>query len=186
MFSGHSDKLKDLPMLTKPLLLASALVYSIPAAAELPTPSQAAAGQNAQAYLFHSGAGDVFEITSSMLAVKQSRSADVRSFGSMLIADHTNLSNTALGVAKSAGIAPPPPVLSQAQMGMITQLTNAGAAFDRVYMQQQVAAHQMALGINQAYAANGDNPALRQAAATAVPVIQQHLSRAQQLLASVR
>jgi putative membrane protein len=69
---------------------------------------------------------------------------------------------------------------------MITQLTNAGAAFDRVYMQQQVAAHQMALGINRAYAANGDNPALRQAAATAVPVIQQHLSRAQQLLASVR
>jgi putative membrane protein len=81
---------------------------------------------------------------------------------------------------------PPPPVLSPAQMGMITQLTNAGGGFDRVYMQQQVAAHQMALGLNQGYAASGDTPAIRQAAASAVPVIRGHLEQAQQLLASTR
>jgi putative membrane protein len=168
------------------LILALALVLSAPAAAELPIPNQAAASSNAQAFLFHSGAGDVFEITTSMMAVKKSQNPDIRSFASMLIGEHTNLSNTALATAKGAGIMPPPPVLSAAQMVQITQLTSAGANFDRLYMQQQVAAHQIALAMMQSYAANGDTPALRQVAASAVPVIQGHLARAQQLSATSR
>lgn len=104
----------------------------------------------------------------------------------MLIGEHTNLSNTALATAESAGVVPPPPVLSASQMGQITQLTSAGASFDRVYLQQQVAAHQVALGTMQSYAANGDTPALRQVATSGVPAIQGHLARAEQLLATVR
>jgi putative membrane protein len=170
----------------KLLVLAATLFTPAVVQAELPTPPQAAATQNAQAYLFHGGAGDVFEITSSMMAIQHSQNPDVRAFATMLISDHTTLSNTALATAKSAGFMPPPPVLSPAQMAMITQLTNAGAAFDRVFLQQQVAAHQMALGLHQSYASQGDTPALRQVAATAVPAIQGHLARAQQLLAATR
>jgi putative membrane protein len=178
---------KEFPVRIKPLVLAAALVFaSAGAQAELPTPPQAAATQDAQAYLFHSGAGDVFEITTSMLAMQHSQNADVRAFAMMLIGDHTTLSNTALATAKGAGVMPPPPVLSPAQMAMITQLTNAGSAFDTVYLEQQVTAHQAALGLTQSYAANGDTPALRQTAATAVPAIQGHLARAQQLLAAAR
>ena len=44
----------------------------------------------------------------------------------------------------------------------------------------------MALTMQQGYAASGDTPALRQGAAAAVPVIQGHLARAQQLLAGMR
>jgi putative membrane protein len=170
----------------KPIILAASLFTSAAAQAELPTPPQGAAGRNAQAYLFHAGAGDVFEISSSMMAVQHSPNPGVRAFATMLIADHTNLSNTTLATAKTAGVMPPPPVLSPAQMAMITQLTNAGADFDRVYLQQQVSAHQMALQLQQSYAAQGDTPALRQSAAAAVPAIQGHLARAQQLLAATR
>lgn len=171
---------------TMRMLIGAATLMSAPAAAELPVPPQAAADQNAQAYLFHGGAGDIFEATSSMLAVQHSQNPSVKAFATMLIGDHSMLSNTALATASGAGVMPPPPVLSAAQMGMITQLMNAGPGFDRTYLQQQVAAHQMALAINQRYAASGDTPALRQAAASAVPVIQAHLAEAQQLLASLR
>ena len=173
-------------MRLKPMIMAATLFTSAAAQAELPTPPQAAAGQNSQAYLFHAGAGDVFEISSSMLAIQHSQNPGVRAFATMLIAHHTDLSNTTLRTAKSAGLMPPPPVLSTAQMGMITQLTNAGAAFDRVYLQQQVTAHQMAIQLQQSYAAHGDTPALRQSAASAVPAIQAHLTRAEQLLAGAR
>jgi putative membrane protein len=53
--------------------------------------------------------------------------------------------------------------------------------FDRVYMRQQVAAHEMALALHRNYAARGDTAALRTVAGAAVPVVQQHLTRAQQL-----
>lgn len=167
-------------------VFALSLLAAGPLRAELPTPPEAAAGSEAQAYLFYGGAGDVFEISSSMMAIQHSQNPQVRAFALMLISDHTNLSNTTLATAKSAGVMPPPPMLTPAQMGMITQLTNAGASFDRVYLQQQVLAHQNALNLQQSYAASGDTPPLRQAAASAVPAIRGHLAQAQQLLAMAR
>ena len=139
------------------------------------------------AYLFYGGAGDIFEITTSMMAIQHSQNPQVRAFATMLIDDHTRLTNNALATATAAGVTPPPPELSPAQKAMIGQLIAAGpAGFDRAYLSQQVPAHQMALAMNKGYAARGDVPALRQGAQAAVPVIQGHLAQAQQLLASVR
>ena len=157
------------------------------ATAQLPTPPQSAATSQAMAYLFYGGAGDIFEITTSMMAIQHSQNPQVRAFATMLIDDHTRLTNNALATAMAAGVTPPPPELSPAQKAMIGQLIAAGpAGFDRAYLSQQVPAHQMALSMNQGYAAGGDVPALRQGAQAAVPVIQGHLAQAQQLLASVR
>lgn len=158
-----------------------------PASATLPTPPAAAAPREAQAFLFNAGAGDIFEITTSMMAIQHSQNPQVRAFARMLIADHTNLTNTTLATAKAAGVMPPPPELSPMQKGMITQLMAATpATFDRTYLSQQVPAHQMALQMMQGYASSGDVPQLRQAATSAVPVVTGHLQRVQQLLASTR
>jgi len=172
----------------KSLALAAVLcAAAVPVAATLPTPPQGAATREAQAYLFHSGAGDVFEITSSMILLQKSQNPQVRAFATGLIGDHTMLNNTALSTAKAAGVMPPPPELSAMQKGMIGQLMNASpATVDRVYLQQQVPAHQQALAINSGYSRSGDVPQLRTAATGAVPHIQQHLTDAQQLLRSVR
>lgn len=173
------------------LLSAAALtasVLAVPAAASLPTPPQAAATREAQAYLFHAGAGDVFEITSSMLAIQKSQNPNVRAFATMLIDHHTRTTNQSLAAARQGGVMPPPPELSPMQKDMIGQLHGAapGAAFDRLYLQQQVPAHQQALQINAGYAQGGDNPVLRQNAASAVPIIQSHLEQAAQLLGPAR
>lgn len=142
----------------------------------------AAAPRQADAYLFHGGAGDIYEATSSMMALQHSGSADVRAFATMLIADHTNTTNTALTAAKGANVMAPPPELSPAQKGMIDQLGAAGPNFDRVYLQQQLTAHQQALAMQQGYASGGDVPALREAAAGAIPIIQAHIQRIQQMM----
>jgi len=172
-------------------LLSAATLFSFslaaPAQATLPTPSQGAAPREAQAYLFHAGASDVFEITSSMMAIQNSRNPEVRAYASMLIEHHTRTTNAALATAKSAGIMPPPPELTPMQKSMIGQLANASpAAFDRTYLQQQVPAHQQALALVSGYARNGDNQALRQAASGVAPIVQQHLDQARQLLGRVR
>ncbi len=56
-----------------------------------------------------------------------------------------------------------------------------GRDFDRQYVSQQVAAHQDALGVMQAYARSGDNPTIRRAAAGTVPIVEHHLSAARAL-----
>lgn len=175
---------------TNTLLSAAAIfgaALTAPALATLPTPPQSAATRQADAYLFHAGAGDVFEITSSMMAVQKSQNPQVRAFATMLIDHHTQMTNQTLIAAKTGGVMPPPPELSPMQKSMIGQLhTATGVAFDRLYVQQQVPAHQMALQINQGYSRSGDNPALRQNAASAVPIVQAHLAQAQQLARNVR
>ena len=67
----------------------AALAFAVPATATLPTPSDAAAPRQAQAFLFKAGAGDIFEIVTSQMAVQRSASPAVKAFATMRIADHT-------------------------------------------------------------------------------------------------
>jgi putative membrane protein len=69
------------------------------------------------------------------------------------------------------------------QRQMMQQLQAAsGADFDRVYIRQQVPAHQMALALHSNYANNGDRPPLRAVAGQAVPIVTQHLQQAQRMM----
>jgi len=106
----------------------------------------------------------------------------VREFAQMLITHHTQTTAALTAAARASGMTPPPPALTPMHQEMIEQLqTASGAGFDQLYMGQQVPAHEMALALHQNYAARGDTPALRTAAAAAVPIVQQHLTRAREL-----
>jgi putative membrane protein len=184
------DKEKDVRLnrtLAGLSLAATVAIAAVPAAATLPTPPQAAATRQAQAYLFHAGAGDVFEITSSMILLNKSSNPQVRNYASTLIDHHTRTTNLAIANAKAAGVMPPPPEMTPMQKTMIGRLHAATpATINQLYLQQQVPAHQQALALQSGYARGGDTPALRQTAQAAVPIIQAHLDQARQLLRSVR
>lgn len=168
-------------------IAVSALALSAPAHATLPTPSDSAAGQEAQAFLFKAGAGDIFEIITSMMAVQRSTNPAVRAFAAMLIADHTTATNRALATAAAAGVMAPPPELSAMQKDLVGQLIAATpATFDRVYLAQQVPAHQQALALLEAYGARGDVPALKDGAVGLVPTVRGHLAQAQGLAVATR
>lgn len=138
-------------------------------------------------YLFHAGASDAFEITSSQLAIVKSRNPEVRRYATTLIEHHTRTTNQALAIAKANGMMPPPPVLTAQQRGFIDRIANLeGPAFDRAYAEVQVPAHQAALALHSGYASRGDTEALRGFARAAVPVVQGHLTGAQRLQARVR
>ncbi len=68
----------------------------------------------------------------------------------------------------------------------LQQLQQAqGAAFDRLYAQQQLEAHRTAVDMFQNYGRSGDNAQLRQFAERTLPVLQGHLRKAQQLETAV-
>jgi putative membrane protein len=137
----------------------------------------------APGFLAMAGSGGQFEIQSSQLALQASQNAAVRNFASLMIADHTRLSQGMAAAAQSAGIQPPAPALLPEQQAALAQLQAAGTGpnFDVAYRQAQITAHQGALGLMQNYATSGDVPNLRTAAQQAIPTIQMHLQQAQML-----
>lgn len=137
----------------------------------------------APAFLEQASSGDQFEIQSSQLALQMSQNTALRNYASMLIADHTRMSQAMAAAAISVRLNPPAPVLLAPQQAALDQLRAAGSgmAFDVAFKQAQIQAHQGALALMQNYAASGDVPALRAAAGQAIPSIQMHLQQAQML-----
>lgn len=137
----------------------------------------------AAGYVPMAASSDRLEIQSSQLALQASTNQAVRSFANMMIAHHQSTSAALASAAASAGLPPPPMALLPMHQQMLDQLRSAGTgqAFDNAYKAMQIQSHQAALQLHQGYASGGDVPALRQAAASAVPIVQQHLTAAQNL-----
>lgn len=138
----------------------------------------------APGFLAHAGSANQYEIEASQLALQASTNPGVRNLANVIIADHMAMGQQVGAAATSAGLAPPAPTLLPADQAMLNQLraSGAGLSFDQAYQQQQIAAHQQAIGMMQNYAAQGDVPALRTVAAGAIPVMQKHLAMAQALV----
>ena len=139
--------------------------------------------ENREGYVALAAASDLFEVQSSQLALSRAQDGAVRDFAQMMVTHHTQTTQQLYAAAKAAGMIRthdwmlPPPM-----QAMMDDLQNAsGAEFDRLYMRQQVGAHEMALALHRNYSARGDTPALRAVAAAAAPIVQQHLVRAQEI-----
>lgn len=151
------------------------------AAADLNGAPTAAAEQVMTAtYVVQAAQSDMYEIRSSQMALSKASSQQVKDFAKMMVSDHTMTSQKLKDALSSANQPPPPMALDDRRKGMLDQLSHAsGADFDRMYIQQQLMAHQEALTLHQSYAANGDERSLKVVANATVPIIQHHLSMLQ-------
>jgi putative membrane protein len=135
-------------------------------------------GTPSTSYVAWAADSDMYEIQSSKLALAKGKSAEVKTMARELIADHTTTSKTLMAaLPKTQPKVPKPPMkLSADNAAMIAQLRQAPAdGFDALYLQQQLTAHQKAWSLHAGYATDGTDPALKQVATSAVPIIEKHL-----------
>jgi putative membrane protein len=175
-----------LPSALAALALAGALVGCVPKAEPITAASSSDATPIARdAYVGMAAASDLYENQSSQLAQSRAQSPAVRDFAQMMIADHANTTRQLSAAAQATGMGPLAPALLPMQARMMEQLRAAPAGgFDRLYLDQQVQAHQMALSLHSNYAQHGDTPQLRAVAAAATRIVQAHFDRVRQLAAS--
>lgn len=160
------------------LVVAAALAGAV----TLVPPAEAQRGGDGPAFVAKAGAGDLYEIQSSQIAVRRARDPRVRAFAQMLITHHRQTTRQVGAAARQAGLRPRPPALEPAQRRMLVELQRAPAGgFDRLFLSQQIPAHQEALGLHRNYARSGGVATLRRAAAGAVPIVQSHLTQARRL-----
>ncbi|WP_174292524.1 DUF4142 domain-containing protein [Sphingomonas bacterium] len=137
-------------------------------------------------YVQAAGESDTFEIMEAQSALAESKDPDVLAFARQMIHDHGETSRALRDATASAGLKPPPMAVSESQAPFLAALQSLrGQEFDRGYWRQQALSHRSALVTTQLYAATGDAPAVRQAAAAALPVIQSHLAMAEQMSAKL-
>ena len=174
-------------MIRSPLnlpLAAGVLAASLTVAANAQPMARGPMGDGATMdFVTRAAQSDKFEITEGKLAATRAHDPRVRRFAAMMISAHTKTTaGLKMAVRRAHMPPPPPPMLRPDQEHMVGDLRAArGPAFDKIYVDQQVQAHQDALNLMQGYAQNGPVPPIRMAAQKTTPIVQQHLDMAQHL-----
>lgn len=152
-------------LMTSAALAAATL--AAPAVAQVMTPSE---------YVMTAGASDLYEITSSRVVMEKTQNPQLREFAQMMVADHTKSTADVKAAAARSRVRAAPPQLNPLQQELVAELhAENGPARDAAYIAQQKASHGQALNVQKAYAMEGTAPALKNAASTIVPVVEQHI-----------
>ncbi|MFO1143717.1 MAG: DUF4142 domain-containing protein [Amaricoccus sp.] len=129
-----------------------------------------------QAFADTAASSNMFEIRSSQLALERTENADVRAFAQKMVDDHTAAGEKMKAAAKSDGVTPADGMAQQDQAKYDQLAADQGSDFDHAYLAAQVAAHDDAVALFQAFARQDDGTALTGFAAETLPTLQQHQS----------
>jgi putative membrane protein len=124
---------------------------------------------------------DQYEIQAAQLAMQRSQNQEVKNFAQRMATDHETTTRQLQGLVQNISSVQVTTALDAKHTEMLTQLRNArGSDFDRLYMTQQIQAHQNAVDLFHNYSQAGDNAQLKQWASATLPKLQEHLQMAQQ------
>ena len=129
----------------------------------------------------------LIDVEAGKLALEKSKDKDVRAFAQRMIGDHTSVNDQALALVKKLNVTPEDNPTSQsltkeaeATRKKLANLT--GAAFDRAYVDNEVAFHKT---VNNALSAtlipNAQNSELKSLLQNGLKVFEAHLEHAERL-----
>ena len=148
------------------------LLGSFSLSAQIPQPDP---DTTAKHFLIVASIGNLQEISAAYMAVQKGKSADVRSFGQMMIDDHGKAEQQLLALAKSRGISLPAAATGGIQPDL--KLKNAGGQFDQQYVHAMVVNHANTVQTFENYATTGKDPAVKAFAEQLLPTLKAHLAK---------
>jgi putative membrane protein len=154
------------------------------AAAPAPAPAPPAlTDANIAALLDEANAADS---AAGSLASTKGSNAQVKDFGRTMMRDHHTLRKAGQDLAKKLNLTPAPPAndtMPQAAQKMHDNMTAMakGAAWDKAYIDNEVAVHQAVLALLQVAQGAAQDTSLKALIITATPNIQAHLTKAQDI-----
>ena len=165
------------------VVAASALAMSAPAAAAAPTDPQIA-------HIAYT-AGNI-DIEAGKQALKMSHNAAVREFAQEMVRDHTAVNDKALALVKKLKVTPQANPTSaaltkaaDAERAKLSKLK--GAAFDREYVNNEVAFHKTVNGaLASTLIPSAKNGELKSLLETGLTLFKEHQAHAEQLAAKLK
>ncbi|MEO3406794.1 DUF4142 domain-containing protein [Mucilaginibacter sp. CAU 1740] len=155
----------------KAIFISLLCITGFTAHAQIPQPDP---DTTAQHFLIVASIGNLQEASVGQLAVQKANLADVRSFGQMMVKDHTQAEQQLLQLAKSRGYNLPAAATGGIQPDL--NLKNATSDFDRLYVHGMLAGHNNTVQTFENYAVNGKDPAVKAFAQQQLPALKAHLA----------
>jgi len=143
-----------------------------------------AASKESQTFITKAIEGNLAEIEMGKFAQSQGQSEDVKSFGAMLVQDHTDSNEKATNVAQELGVTAPAQISKAHQQDHDKLAKLSGSKFDKEFAQHMVADHRKDISeFTKQSKMKGEDPTVSFASET-LPVLEKHLKAAQQLESS--
>lgn len=130
------------------------------------------------------------DVSYGKIALKKSKNADIRKFAQTMITDHSGVIRQAVALAHKLKVVPKTnAVTRQLQDGAVTteKKLNAahGAAFDKAYIDNEVAYHEAVISaVNNVLIPETKNAELKALLVKVAPVLQEHLAHAKMVQAT--
>lgn len=127
------------------------------------------------------------DITAAEQALEKSSNPEVRAFAETMIRDHTGVIEQAAALAERLGVTPEANATSEALTAQAAETRERlaeleGGAFDRAYMENEVAYHEAVItAVEEALVPNTSNEELTQLLRGVVPALRAHLEHARRL-----
>jgi putative membrane protein len=175
----------------RPNMFARFLFPLALAAAMLTGPSYAKEELNDAQIAHIAYTAGVIDITAAKQALDKSQDPNVRMFAEQMVRDHTAVNDQALALVKKLGVTPQDnptsmSLSSAAAMKLAGYAKLSGAAFDRAYIQNEVAYHK---AVNDAVAhtliPDSHNAELKSLLETGLKLFQEHEMHAEHMAAMV-
>jgi putative membrane protein len=146
----------------------------------------AAVPQGDRAFMAMAARSANAEIDMGQLAMRKATLEEVRNLGARIVADHTRMADELRQLASPKGVRLPPGVTPAAAVELARLRDRNGARFDVAYTNQMVKAHEKDLRAFRKEAKSGKDADIARFAADALPVLRDHLARAQAAAAAAK
>jgi putative membrane protein len=164
---------------------AAALALALPGAAQAQAPSDPQIAHIAYT------AGQI-DIDAGKQALAKSQNKDVRSFAEVMVRDHTAVNDKALALVKKLNVTPADNPTSKsladaAKKARDDQAKLQGVAFDRAYLQHEVAYHKTVnAALKDTLIPNAKNAELKALLETGLKLFQEHQTHAERTLQALK
>lgn len=173
--------------LTTLAIVAAATVapYAVHAADEPMQPSgaiEAVMPNSDKAFFENAASANMFEIEASKLAMKQAGDPALKEFAQMMITDHTEAGTKLAALAAKKNVTLPT-AMARRHQHMYDALAKdkAGKDFDEDYKNKMVMSHKEAVSLFDQTSKKSKDPDVKSFAATMLPKLQMHGTKAQAL-----
>lgn len=125
------------------------------------------------------------EVSAGSLAASQGNMSTVKSFGTMMVSDHTSAQADLVSIGTQVGKTDLPTGPDSAHQAMTHMLMMmSGRAFDSAYMKMQVIDHQKTIDLMNAEINNGREQRVKNYASAKLPTVQMHKRMADSIVAA--
>ncbi|HZE13884.1 MAG TPA: DUF4142 domain-containing protein [Chthoniobacterales bacterium] len=149
-----------------------------PSASTSKSPATAALSDKDKSFMKDAAKGGMMEVEMGKMAQQKGKSADVKKFGSTMVADHSKANNELMAIAKKKGVD-----LSKEKPSM-KKLNDAN--FDKEYINAMVKDHEEDWSAFQAEAKNGSDADVKAFASKTSAMIKKHLDMAKAAQAKLK